>query len=47
MPRLDGYATMTTIRQMPQFGLLPIIAVTARAMPSDRDKSLRPAPATT
>jgi signal transduction histidine kinase/CheY-like chemotaxis protein/HAMP domain-containing protein len=40
MPRLDGYATMTTIRQMPQFGMLPIIAVTARAMPGDRDKSL-------
>jgi signal transduction histidine kinase/CheY-like chemotaxis protein/HAMP domain-containing protein len=40
MPRLDGYSTMTTIRQMPQFGMLPIIAVTARAMPGDRDKSL-------
>ena len=40
MPRLDGYTTMTTIRQMPQFGMLPIIAVTARAMPGDRDKSL-------
>jgi signal transduction histidine kinase/CheY-like chemotaxis protein/HAMP domain-containing protein len=40
MPGLDGYATMTSIRQMPQFGSLPIIAVTARAMPGDRDKSL-------
>jgi signal transduction histidine kinase/CheY-like chemotaxis protein/HAMP domain-containing protein len=40
MPRLDGYSTMTTIRQMPRFGMLPIIAVTARAMPGDRDKSL-------
>jgi signal transduction histidine kinase/CheY-like chemotaxis protein/HAMP domain-containing protein len=40
MPGMDGYATMTAIRQMPQFGRLPIIAVTARAMPSDRDKSL-------
>ncbi len=40
MPGMDGYATMTAIRQMPDFGSLPIIAVTARAMPSDREKSL-------
>jgi len=40
MPGMDGYATMTAIRQMPEFGSLPIIAVTARAMPTDREKSL-------
>jgi signal transduction histidine kinase/CheY-like chemotaxis protein/HAMP domain-containing protein len=40
MPGMDGYATMTVIRQMPDFTRLPIIAVTARAMPGDRDKSL-------
>jgi signal transduction histidine kinase/CheY-like chemotaxis protein/HAMP domain-containing protein len=40
MPGMDGYAAMTVIRQMPQFAALPIIAVTARAMLSDRQKSL-------
>ena len=35
MPELDGYATMTKIRQMPAFATLPIIAVTARAMPGE------------
>jgi signal transduction histidine kinase/HAMP domain-containing protein/CheY-like chemotaxis protein len=40
MPELDGYATMTKIRQMPTFTTLPIIAVTARAMPGDKEKSI-------
>jgi signal transduction histidine kinase/HAMP domain-containing protein/CheY-like chemotaxis protein len=40
MPGMDGYATMAAIRKMPRFADLPIITVTARAMPGDRDKSL-------
>ena len=40
MPEMDGHATMTAIRRMPRFAQLPVIAVTARAMHGDRDKSL-------
>jgi signal transduction histidine kinase/HAMP domain-containing protein len=40
MPQLDGHATTRAIRQMPQFAALPVIAVTARAMHGDKDKSI-------
>ncbi|HEX9622888.1 MAG TPA: HAMP domain-containing protein [Streptosporangiaceae bacterium] len=40
MPQLDGHATTRAVRQMPQFADLPVIAVTARAMHGDKDKSI-------
>jgi CheY-like chemotaxis protein len=40
MPELGGNATMQVIRKMPQFADLPIIALTAKAMKGDREKSI-------
>jgi len=41
MPNLDGYDTMTMIRQIDKYRSMPIIALTAKAMLGDREKCLQ------
>jgi signal transduction histidine kinase/CheY-like chemotaxis protein/HAMP domain-containing protein len=40
MPQMDGNETIALIRKMPRLQSLPIVAVTAKAMKGDREKTL-------
>lgn len=41
MPEIDGYELISIIRNNNRYNKIPIIAVTAKAMPGDREKCLQ------
>ncbi|MFC3157373.1 Response regulator receiver domain-containing protein [Chryseobacterium arachidis] len=40
MPEMDGYQAIKIIKETPSISKIPVIAVTAQAMPEDRQKCL-------
>jgi CheY-like chemotaxis protein len=44
MPLIDGLEAIVTIRQNPQLAKMPIVALTALAMDTDKEKCLAPNP---
>ena len=40
MPEMDGYKTIAAMRSDPRFNAIPVLALTAKALPSAREKAL-------